>query len=180
MSDVAVSDLIQRYAVGKTHFYQVRLEAMKAAIGVEPFKRGGNKSFVSEEGVKFLDSLDIWMQENGSDVNRFLFARYGIGQDPQSSQMTSNDSEQSLTLAVMSQLATALDRLKPENRILNNFYDLEDACSKGWLIPTSKLSVLLGLKEVRGNRIERYGFVCERISKSGRESEWSINKSQRP
>jgi len=42
MADLAVSELIARYNCKKTHFYQVRLAALKAATGIEPFKRGGN------------------------------------------------------------------------------------------------------------------------------------------
>ena len=177
MADFPVSELTERYQIGRTHLYQVRLAAMEQAGFGSPIKKGGNKSFINADQLKFLDSLNEWILQNGSDVGLFLYQRYGIGEDR--SALSTNVDEQSITLAAIGVMTHALQNLK-QSKTLENFYELEDACSKGWLIPSSKLAVLLGLKEIRGNRVERYGFVCERISKSGRESEWSINKSQRP
>jgi len=177
MADFPVSELTERYQIGRTHLYQVRLTAMEQAGLGSAVKKGGNKSFVNENQLKFLDSLNEWILQNGSDVDLFLYQRYGIGEDR--SALSTDIDEQSITLAAIGFMTHALQNLK-QSKTLENFYELEDACSKGWLIPSSKLAVLLGLKEVRGNRVERYGFVCERISKSGRESEWSINKLQRP
>jgi hypothetical protein len=52
----------------------------RAGLG-EPFKRGGNKSFVTEEQLKFLDNLDLWLKNNNGDVEQFLEQRYGIEQE---------------------------------------------------------------------------------------------------
>ncbi|MBW4528967.1 MAG: hypothetical protein KME18_28065 [Phormidium tanganyikae FI6-MK23] len=142
MADVAVSELIERYGCKKTHFYQVRISAMKAAIGIEPFKRGGNKSYISEDGVKFLDSLNEWILENGSDVERFLYERYGIGEESSRIKLTVKGSEPLNQFLLM---AEAFQGLQQPKSILENYRELEECARNSWQIPTSKLAALMEL-----------------------------------
>ncbi len=61
---------------------------------------------------------------------------------------------------------------------LDNLRDLEDAVSYGWLLTTTQIEKLLGVKP-RGEAFERQGFIFTRQGKAGREAQWSVKKITR-
>ncbi|AGF53455.1 sll5028 (plasmid) [Synechocystis sp. PCC 6803] len=61
---------------------------------------------------------------------------------------------------------------------LDNLRDLEDAVSYGWLLTTTQIEKLLGVKP-RGEQFDRQGFLFTRQGKAGREAQWSITKITR-
>jgi hypothetical protein len=61
---------------------------------------------------------------------------------------------------------------------LDNLRDLEDAVSYGWLLTTTQLEKLLGVKP-RGEQFDRQGFLFTRQGKAGREAQWSVTKITR-
>ncbi|MBE9242252.1 hypothetical protein IQ217_11635 [Synechocystis salina LEGE 00031] len=58
---------------------------------------------------------------------------------------------------------------------LDNLRDLEDAVSYGWLLTTTQIEKLLGVKP-RGEQFDRQGFLFSRQGKAGREAQWSVTK----
>lgn len=53
---------------------------------------------------------------------------------------------------------------------------LQEACDQGWLLSTSQLAPLLGVKSLSGQVIERYGFRFTRVGRNGIESAWRIEQ----
>lgn len=60
---------------------------------------------------------------------------------------------------------------------LANLRALQEACDRGWLLSSSQLAPLVGLKNVHGKAFERYGFKFVKAGKNGSESAWRIEKS---
>lgn len=178
-----VAELTKRYQIGRTQLYEKRLAAMSRAGLGEPIKIQ-NKAYVTAEQLKFLDALDKWIGENGSDVDRFLAERYGLHSDDgqKSSALATTreampESREALLLEILS--ATVQQISRTQANTLNNFEQLERAYQNRWHLPTHKLSELLDLKTLKGDTIERYGFKCTRLESRGRESEWLIEKIAR-
>jgi len=57
-----------------------------------------------------------------------------------------------------------------------NLRSLEEACDRGWLLSTSQLAPLLGLKSLNGKEFCRYGFRFTRVGRNGSESAWRVGK----
>lgn len=166
-----------RYDVNKTTLYEKRLSIL-SLIGLgQQFKKGGNVAYVNEEQLKALDSLNVFLS-NGGTVEDFLFERYGIGEGTNRTGIVKNDSEQS-QLNQFLMLAQAFQQLQQTQKgILDNYEQLEKCCQNRWLIPTSKLAQLMEISPntIRGERIERFGFVAIKTSEKARESIWKIEK----
>ncbi|WP_223211234.1 MULTISPECIES: hypothetical protein [unclassified Synechocystis] len=142
------------------------------ALGLEPTRKG-NKVLFGDEAVKLLDQLDEHLAEGGT-LNNFV---------PPSEVTTVGSSIESV--AVDSDLLpfdpgmVALIQLMESRRSpLDNLRDLEDAVSYGWLLTTTQIEKLLGVKP-RGEQFDRQGFLFTRQGKAGREAQWSITKITR-
>lgn len=141
-------------------------------MGLEPTRKG-NKVLFGDEAVKLLDQLDEHLAEGGT-LNNFV---------PPSEVTTVGSSIESV--AVDSDLLpfdpgmVALIQLMESRRSpLDNLRDLEDAVSYGWLLTTTQIEKLLGVKP-RGEQFDRQGFLFTRQGKAGREAQWSITKITR-
>ncbi|MEB3355956.1 MAG: hypothetical protein VKK04_04465 [Synechococcales bacterium] len=77
---------------------------------------------------------------------------------------------------------------KPENRHLVERHRLVKAlensglstnliADRGWLVSTSELAPILGLKSLNGAEFERYGFRFVRSGKNGSQSAWRVEKA---
>ena len=74
-------------------------------------------------------------------------------------------------------LLGALASLQPtEPDPLANLELLERVAEKGWLLSTSQLAPLLGLRSLSGKALERYGFTFTRVGRNGAESAWQVEK----
>ena len=52
---------------------------------------------------------------------------------------------------------------------------LQEIADRGWLVSTSQLAAILGVRPTDG--MVRYGFVCDRAGRSGRESSFKVVKA---
>lgn len=59
---------------------------------------------------------------------------------------------------------------------LANLRMLQEACDRGWLLSTSQLAPLLGVKGLNGRTIERFGFTFTRVGRNGIESAWKVGR----
>jgi hypothetical protein len=60
---------------------------------------------------------------------------------------------------------------------LANLRTLEEACQNKWLLSSSQLAGLLGLKGLpSGESFQQHGFTFTRSGKNGAESAWKITK----
>jgi hypothetical protein len=83
---------------------------------------------------------------------------------------------QSELLQFLSTALEAISRSLPAAQPLANLEAIDRACEKGWLLSTSQLCELLGVRSISGQAIERYGFRFTRCGKNGREGAWAIAK----
>ncbi|MBW4444959.1 MAG: hypothetical protein KME10_27980 [Plectolyngbya sp. WJT66-NPBG17] len=173
-----VADLAERYKISRATVYADRLGAMKKSGLGEPYKRSG-RSYVSiETQLKFLDNLNDYLL-NGGTTEEFLSERYGESV-PSNGNLVDiqNSSEKSLMLASFGAILQNLKSLENSQKsILSNYEELQKVCDHGWLLSSSKLCVLLELKRLNGDLIEKFGFRCTRIKTKYREDEWKIEKS---
>jgi hypothetical protein len=59
---------------------------------------------------------------------------------------------------------------------LSNLRSIQEACDRGWLLSTSQLAVLLGVKSLSGKTVQRFGFTFTRAGKNGGESAWRVER----
>ncbi|AIE76198.1 hypothetical protein [Synechocystis sp. PCC 6714] len=163
-----IADLLTRYNLKTRQSLYNRINA----LGLEPTRKG-NKVLFDDEAVKLLDQLDEHLEEGGT-LNNFV---------PPSEVTTVESSIESV--AVDSDLLpfdpgmVALIQLMESRRSpLDNLRDLEDAVSYGWLLTTTQIEKLLGVKP-RGEQFDRQGFLFTRQGKAGREAQWSVIKITR-
>jgi hypothetical protein len=163
-----IADLLTRYNLKTRQSLYNRINA----LGLEPTRKG-NKVLFGDEAVKLLDQLDEHLAEGGT-LNNFV---------PPSEVTTVGSSIESV--AVDSDLLpfdpgmVALIQLMESRRSpLDNLRDLDDAVSYGWLLTTTQIEKLLGVKP-RGEQFDRQGFLFTRQGKAGREAQWSITKITR-
>jgi hypothetical protein len=167
-ADFPVNQLPDRYSISRSGLYEIRIPALeKAGLG-KPYPKG-NKSFITPEQLKFLDALDIALK-NGEDVITFLEKR-GVAAR-QSTEQSGLATIEPQTAALMSVMAQFLPTPDP----LEHIRLLDEACEKGWKLSTSELCILLKVKRIPGQQIQRYGFVCDRVGRNGAESAWVISR----
>lgn len=78
--------------------------------------------------------------------------------------------------AIAFRLVLAIADKLPQPDPLHNLQQLERAYQNGWLLSTSQLAPLLGVKGLSGKAIERFGFRCVRVGRNGAESAWKLEK----
>lgn len=172
IDSLPVASLPDRYGIARSVLYN-RLTDLK----IETEKRG-NKAYVSADQLQLLDELHQHIQA-GSNTAEFL-ASHGL-----TNRQTGLSGEQSVgqlavmePSALMAALMSAFSVVQPpQSDSLTNLERLEKACSHGWLLSTSQLAPLLGLKSLTGKKIHRYGFTFTRVGRNGAESAWAIAKT---
>lgn len=63
-----------------------------------------------------------------------------------------------------------------EHDPLSQIRALQEACDHGWLLSSSQLAPLVGLKKVQGKSFERFGFKLVKVGRNGAESAWRVEK----
>ena len=82
-------------------------------------------------------------------------------------------------LGAIAQLIQHLQPPAPPADPIAHIRALEDAYQNNWILGTSELAQLLKITPktlVRHEKMERYGFVCERSGQNGTELGWKICK----
>ncbi len=170
LDSLPVSQLPDRYGIVRSVVY-TRL----SDLHIKPEKRG-NKSYVNADDLELLDALHRFIQQ-GQTTAEFLELN-GLANptqhdpEPQNSLVRQPDTG-TMMLAFMDALA---QRTAPPPDPLANLKALEEACQHQWLLSTSQLAFLLGLKSLSGQQIQRYGFTFTRVGRNGAESAWKVEK----
>jgi len=165
---LTIADLLTRYNLKTRQSLYNRINA----LGVEPARKG-NKVLFDDEAVKLLDQLDEHLEEGGT-LNNFVppseVTAVGNRIEPIASE--------SEFLPFDPGMVALMQMLESRRSPLDNLRDLEDAVSYGWLLTTTQIEKLLGVKP-RGEVFDRQGFLFTRQGKAGREAQWSITKITR-
>lgn len=83
-----------------------------------------------------------------------------------------NPDAMELVYAIAARLAEAM-ALSNQGRPLDCYRELEEAIEKKWLLPTSKVKELIGIKP-RGEVFERGNFRFVKYGKIGSEAAWKV------
>lgn len=179
-----VSQLPARYDLARSATY-TRLKQLY----IEPEKEG-KKSYVDAEQLALLDNFDDHIKKGGSIADFKPSSGQVIQSSGQPGQLaktqsvessgqvieSSGQSGQEMFVLMFERLA---DRLVPVADPLSNLEALERAAEKEWLLSTSQLAPLIGLKSdsfIRKKQFERYGFKIAKAGRNGTESAWKISK----
>lgn len=185
----SVVDLVTRYGVSKSNIYN-RLHALAdRGHAMEPEKQGKTAIYNADQ-VALMDQLDQHLAAGGTLANfgEDISPTSPVGQIQKSyrTQDRSESTPAALGIASMvDAIATKLLALQsdrpgaapPSSDPLANLKALQEACDRGWLLSSSQLSPLVGLKSVHGKEFERYGFKFIKAGKNGAESAWKVEKA---
>jgi len=183
LDSLPVASLPDRYSISRSVLYD-RIKA----LNIEPEKRG-NKAYVNSNQLELLDSLHAFLNNGGSTAD--FLASTGLSAE-QSDEDALQSSGQMVAMeqvgAIFSEtaklnalLVEALTQRLPSplpTDPLANLEALEKAAQNGWLLSTSQLAPLLGLKTLGGKELQRYGFTFKRVGRNGAESAWSVAKAR--
>lgn len=163
-----IAELLERYQLKTRQSLYNRINA----LGLEPARKG-NKVMFNDEAVKLLDQLDEHLDEGGN-LDNFVppseVTAVGSSIEP----VAAESDLLPFDPAMMALMQMMESRRSP----LDNLRDLEDAVSYGWLLTTTQIEKLLGVKP-RGEQFDRQGFLFSRQGKAGREAQWSVTKITR-
>lgn len=184
-----VKDLPERYGIGRTMLYE-RINALSLTL-----EKVSNRAYVDEEQLKLLDGLDAHIKAGG--ITSDFLKEHGLsgGQDEQVGALTqkirnlqrSGKPEQGEQISERWQIAYALnaiadritDPLQPLKMQQEQLRMLAEIAEQGWLIPTSQMLQLLGLRSqppLTDGWFQRRGFMFIKVGRKGRESEWRVVK----
>jgi len=181
VDSLPVASLQERYSISRSVLYE-RLSALQITT-----EKRGNKAYVNAQQIELLDSLHSYLQGGGSTAE--FLESVGLSATPSDDESALIPAGQSgaIDAQVLAALVGALaERFTPPptppvafTYPLANLEALERAAEHGWLLSTSQLAPLLGLKTLSGKEIQRYGFICTRCGKNGAESAWAVSKEQK-
>ncbi|MBD2006471.1 MULTISPECIES: hypothetical protein [Cyanophyceae] len=188
-----VSRLQERYGLGE---YQSVINRYKL-LGIVPFKKG-RQSFITEAQLQALDDLNEWKKANPSaklsDFPGVLGAEAPGGQmavieaESREIERTTGDTEITLTVSELSQLVRSVTAKPIEP--LAYLKELERAAAAGWLLTSSEVKALIGVKpSVKGSdrTFVRGSFAFSKIplkneegkpkfKKIGGQTAWRVSK----
>jgi hypothetical protein len=190
---ISVSQLPDRYSITRSVVYN-RLNDLK----IKP-ERQGNKAYVNAQQLDLLDRLHQHIQQGGitadflatlepsARASAIPSGLQSAGQSARASGLQSAEPSarasglqsagqmlvDAQTLTVLGEMVA---RSLPAPDPFINLRLLQEACDRGWLLSTSQLAPLLGVKSLNGQVVERYGFRFTRVGKNGIESAWRIEQ----
>lgn len=198
IDSLTIKDFESRYGVTRSNIYN-RIDGLKKkGYAMEPEKQGG-KSVFNADQIALMDALDVALKD-GKSIADFSAApgasdlsHRPTGQVEKSyrTQDSRNDSGSMMLFAGMidaiaGKVADILSIRQQETSPqipaspladpLANIRALQEVCDQGWLLSSSQLAPLLGLKTLHGKEFERFGFKFVKVGKNGVESAWKVEK----
>ena len=180
VDSLPVASLQERYGISRSVLYE-RINALQISS-----EKRGNKAYVNAEQIQLLDNLHAFLQGGGSTAD--FLASAGLSATPSGDESALVPAGQYAPLdaqALVALVGAIAERLTPPPAApvaftypLANLEALERAAEHGWLLSTSQLAPLLGMKSLTGKALTRYGFTCTRVGKNGAESAWAVQKAE--
>jgi hypothetical protein len=181
-----VASLSDRYGVARSNVYN-RLSALQ----IEPEKQSG-KSFINADQLAQMDQLDQHLKAGGTlgdffgaGSNELSYRPMGQVEKSYRTQDKMPDLSQPMALAMGGMVEAIAAKVYDLMTIqppqpsdpLANLRTLEEAYQNRWLLSSSQLAPLLGLKGLpSGEAFQRHGFTFTRSGKNGVESAWQVEK----
>ncbi|HEY9649212.1 MAG TPA: hypothetical protein V6C95_01010 [Coleofasciculaceae cyanobacterium] len=172
--DFPIKQLPERYGIARSAVY-VRMKR----LNVTPHTQG-NRSYINASQLNLLDDLhDFLCEDSSRTIDDFLRSLSAVELTPQAVSSTGQLTRQQ-TGHLPGQPLPEFP-YKPEShaeRLRERFEFLERASSRGWLLSTSDLALLIGLEPttvVRHEQLSRWGFTFVKCAeRTGREVNWVV------
>lgn len=177
LDSLPVASLQKRYDIARSVVYE-RIKALR----IETEKRG-NKAYVNAQQIELLDNLHAFLKGGGSTAEFLAFTGLSAEQSAEQDEVSALQPAGQMAMEQMEAIALLVEAIaqrlptSPPADPLANLQALEQAAQNGWLLSTSQLAPLLGLKTLSGKELHRYGFTFTRVGKNGAESAWAIAKA---
>lgn len=173
---IPVSQLQERYNIKRSALYN-RLSALE----LQPTKVG-RRAFVTPADVVRLDALGDHIEAGGTIHD---FTEQPATLETGALTMVADDgtapiSQNANFASFLNAFATQPD---PLQLLINRLDLLEKSATHEWLLPTSDLSMALGLSRRsvgKYPKFERYGFVFTKVGQMGTETSWRVQKAVKP
>lgn len=198
IDSLTIKDFESRYGVARSNIYN-RIDGLKKkGYPMEPEKQNG-KSVFNADQIALMDSLDSVLKDGGS-IADFPAAHGAVevshrptGQVEKSyrTQDNKNDGGSMVLfagmidaiagkvadiLSIRQQESPSQFSASPPADPLANIRALQEVCDQGWLLSSSQLAPLIGLKSLHGKEFERFGFKFVKVGKNGLEAAWRVEK----
>jgi hypothetical protein len=160
-----ISELQQRYSLTSR---QAVYDRMKA-LAIEPIARGK----LSSEQLDKLDKLDKHLKSGGT-LSDFESSRTEVIEagsiEPAAATAINQERENFLEL-----IEAIARHFQQQREPLQHYAALEQAACCAWILTTSEVSGLIGVKPT-GDRFERGSFAFVRSGKVGAQTGWKVEK----
>ena len=164
METYLIASLQERYNLSSKQSVYDRIKA----LAIEPVARGK----ISSNQLDKLDKLDTHLKSGGtlSDFESSHTEVMSVAIEPVAATVISQDRENFLELieAIARHIAATRDPLQ-------HYAALERAIASSWLLSTSEVRSLIGVKPA-GEKFQRGSFIFIRTGKIGAQSAWRIMK----
>lgn len=198
LDSLTIKDFEARYQIARSNVNNRIAGLRQQGYDLEPEKREG-RNIYSADQITLMDLLDAHLKA-GNPIATFPAAagqmNSTVSQDKlhlshrtQDSTYVSQDKSHlshrpqdsrwdgaSLVEAIAGRVVEILSFNRSAPDPLSNLRAIQDACDHGWLLGTSQLAPLLGVKRLTGQRVERYGFTFTRVGRNGMESAWQVKQ----
>jgi hypothetical protein len=172
--DYPIRELPERYGIARSAIY-VRMKR----LNITPHTQG-NRSYINASQLELLDNLHDFLAENsGRTIDDFLRSLNAV-EVTQSAFSSTGQLAPQQTGHLQGQSFPELQyQLEGHATQLRERFELLDrAATRGWLLSTSDLALLIGLEPgslVRYQELSRWGFTfVKRVERTGREVNWAV------
>lgn len=173
-----VNQLQDRYNIKRSALYN-----RFSALELQPTKVG-RRAFVTQEDVVRLDALSDHLEAGGTIHD---FASQAAAIDDSIGPLAVAAEGEMAPMTQGANFSTFLEafaaRPEPVQALTHRLDLLEKAATHEWLLPTSDLSMTLGLSRRsvgKYPKFERYGFVFTKVGQQGTETSWRVQKAVKP
>lgn len=174
---IPISQLQDRYHIKRSALYN-RL----SALDLQPIKVG-RRAFVTQGDVLRMDALANHIEAGGT-IHDFEEGAVTAAPDRAGSLIVNPETEitpvnSGANFAAFLE-AFAARPSAPIQALTERLDLLEKAATHEWLLPTSDLSIALGLSRRsigKYPKFERYGFVFTKVGQQGTETAWRVEKA---
>ncbi|ARV62849.1 hypothetical protein BZZ01_04585 [Nostocales cyanobacterium HT-58-2] len=159
-----IAALQDRYGLSSLQSVYDRLNGIK----IKPVIRGK----ISSDQLEILDRLDAHLKAGGT-IGDFHHGKLERVEKTESTETIVQFDTINWLSGMVEKLALARSADSP----LAAYRELSEAAQQGWILPTSIVAELIGIKP-RGDRFVRGNFVFLRVGKVGKERGWIVQASQ--
>jgi hypothetical protein len=178
-----IKQLCDRYSLTSRQALYDRLKALGITLS-----RQGRSSYATPEQIELLDQIHQHLAEGGSlktftpiaeTTVTFEPVNPGLDNSPDSvrSELDKSLDIMDLGLDINPQTLALLNLMQSFNRRspLDKHRELEEAAAQNWILTTSEIEELLGVKP-KGETFTRGCWVFQRSGKIGNQSAWIVEK----